>query len=41
MDWEFVVDSCQLFHLGWISNEVLFYSPGNYVQSLGLEHDER
>ena len=26
-------------HLEWISNEVLLYSIGNYIQSLGIEHD--
>ena len=31
----------KLLHLDWISNEVLLYSTGNYVQSLGLEHDVR
>ena len=25
----------------WISNEVLLYSAGNYIQSLGVEHDGR
>ena len=31
MDWEFGVSRCKLFHLEWISNEVLLYSTGNYV----------
>ena len=31
----------QLLHLEWISNEVLLYSSGNYIQSLGIEHDRR
>ena len=25
-------------HLEWISNEVLLYSTGNYIQSLGIEY---
>ena len=41
MDGEFGVSRCQLFHLEWTSNEVLLYSPGNYSQSLGIEHDGR
>ena len=39
MDWEFGVSRCKLFHLEWISNEVLLYSTGNYIQSLGIDHD--
>ena len=39
MDWEFGVSRCQLLHLEWISNEVLLYSTGNYVQSLVIEND--
>jgi len=39
MDWEFGVSRCKLLHLEWISNEVLLYSTGNYIQSLGIEHD--
>ena len=41
MDWEFGVSRYQLLHLEWISNEVLLYSTGNYIQSLGIEHDGR
>ena len=29
-DWEFEVRRCRLFHLEWISNEVLLYSTGKY-----------
>ena len=25
----------------WISNEVLLYNTGNYIHSLGIEHDGR
>ena len=39
MDMEF--GRCKLLYLEWISNEVLLYSTGSYVQSLGLEHDRR
>ena len=36
MDWEFGVSRYQLFHLEWKSNEILLYSTGNYIQSLGI-----
>ena len=39
MDGEFGVSRCKLVHLEWISHEVLPYSTGNYIQSLGIEHD--
>ena len=39
MDQEFGVGRCKLFHLEWISNAVLLYSAGNYIQYLGIEHD--
>ena len=39
MDWEFGVGRCKLLHLERISNEVLLYSTGNYIQSLVIEHD--
>ena len=38
MDGELEVARCKLLRLGWISNEVLLYSTGNYVQSLGIDH---
>ena len=41
MDGESGVGRCKLLHLEWISNEVLLYSTGNYIQSLGIEHDGR
>ena len=41
MDWEFGVSRCKLLHLKWISNEVLLYSTGNAIQSLGIKHDGR
>ena len=40
MVWEFVVSSCKLIHLEWISNEVLLYSTGNYIQYPGIDHVE-
>ena len=41
MDREFGVSKCKLLHLERISNEVLLCSTGNYIQSLGIEHNER
>ena len=35
-----LVDANKLLHLEWISSGVL-YSTGNYIQSLGIEHDGR
>jgi len=31
----------QTLHLEWMSNEVLLYSTGNHIQSLGTDHDGR
>ena len=41
MDWQFGVSRCKLFYLEWIGNEVLLYSIGNYIQSLGRDRDGR
>ena len=41
MDWKSGVSRCKLLHLEWISNEVLLYSTGNYIQSFGTEHNGR
>ena len=41
MDREFGVGRCKLLHLEWLSTEVLLYSTGNYIQSLGVDHDGR
>ena len=41
MDWKFAVSRYKLLHLKWIGNEVLLYSKGSYIQSLGIEHDGR
>ena len=40
-DWEFAGSRCKLLHVEWLSNEVLLYSTGNYIQSLGIDHDGR
>ena len=39
MDWEFGVSRGKLLHLEWISNEILLYSTGKYIQSLVMEYD--
>ena len=41
MDRESGVGRCKLLHLEWISNEVLLYGTGNYIQTLGMGHDGR
>ena len=38
MGWEFGVGRCKLLHLEWVSNEVLLYSTGNSIHSLGIEY---
>ena len=30
-DRESGVSRCKVLHIGWISNKVLFYSTGNYI----------
>ena len=37
--WEFGISGCKLLHSERISNEGLLHSTGNYVQSLGIDHD--
>ena len=41
MDMELGVSKCKLLPLEWIGNEVLLYRTGNYIQSLGIDHDGR
>ena len=31
MDWESGVNTCKLFHLEWIRDEILLYSTENYI----------
>ena len=38
---EFRISRCKLFHLERISNEVLLYCTGNYIQSLVMEDNVR
>ena len=41
MDGEFGVSRCKLLHLEWMGNKVLLQSPGNSIQSFGMDHDGR
>ena len=41
MEWDLRVSRCKLLHLEWINNEILLYSTGNYIRSLGIDHDEK
>ena len=41
LDLESGVNRCKLFHLEWISNEILLYITGTNIQSLVMEHDGR
>ena len=40
-DWESGVSRCKRLHLEWISNEILLYTPENYIWSLVMEDDGR
>ena len=39
IDWIFGVSRCKLLHLEWMNNKVLLFSTGNYIQSLGKNHN--
>ena len=39
-EWKLGVGRHKLLHLEWISNKVLLYSTGNYIQFPGTDHDE-
>ena len=41
MNGKFGVSRCKILCSEWISSEVLTYSTGNSIQSLGTEHDGR
>ena len=32
MDWEFRISRCKVLYIDWISNMVLLYSTGSYIQ---------
>ena len=39
MDWEFGISRCKLWYIGWINNNVLLYSTGNYIQYPVINHN--
>ena len=39
MDRKFGTGRCKLLHLEWVSNKILLYSTGNYIQSLGINYN--
>ena len=39
MDWEFGVGRCKLLQMEWISNKVLLYCSGNYIQYSVINHN--
>ena len=41
MDPEFGVGRCKLLHVEWITNKVLLYSTGNYIQYPGINPNEK
>ena len=38
-DWEFGISRDKLLYIGWINNEVLLYSTGNYIQYPVTHHN--
>ena len=41
IDEEFGVSRCKQLRLEWMGNEVLLYSTGTYIPSLGIDPDGR
>ena len=41
MDGKSVVSRRKLLDVEWIRNEVLLYNTGNYIPTLGTDHDGR
>ena len=39
MDWEFGVSRCKLLYIEQISNKVLLYNTGNYIQYPVINHN--
>ena len=38
-DWVFGIRKCKLAYTGWINNEVLLHSIGNYIQYPVINHN--
>ena len=39
MDWEFGISRCKLLHIEWMTNKVLLYSTGDYIQYLVINYN--
>ena len=39
MDWEFGISRCKLSYIEWISDKVLLYNTGNYIQCPVINHN--
>ena len=40
MEWGFRINISNVLHIGWINNNVLLYSTGNYIQ-YSINHNEK
>ena len=38
MDWKFGISKCKPLYIGWISNRILLYDTGNYIQHPVINH---
>ena len=38
MEWDFGISICELLYIGWINNNILLYSTGNYIQYPVINH---
>ena len=41
MLWESGIHRCKPLYIGWINNEVLLYSTGNYIQYAVIIHNRK
>ena len=41
VDWEFWISRCKLSYIEWISNKVLLYSTGNYIQNPVINYNRK
>ena len=39
IEWEFGIRRCKLLYIEWINNNILLYSPGNYIQYPEINHN--
>ena len=40
-DWKFRTDRWKPLYIGWINNNILLYSTGNYIQYPVINHNEK